>query len=74
MAPDSPKIHNNATENTHYIIAPAFHEWSVFDFRSNGGRAVADGFTYSSDTNDHWLTIAELRAMADTPVVVAPGA
>ena len=57
---------------THYIIAPAFHEWTTFDFRSNGGRPTSDSFTYSSDTNDHWLTMDELREMAH-PAPVAPG-
>jgi UDP-N-acetylglucosamine 4,6-dehydratase len=52
---------------THYVIAPAFHEWSTFDFRSNGGRPVRDGFAYSSDTNDHWLTPDELLELADMP-------
>ncbi len=57
--------------DTHYVIAPAFHEWSMSDFRSSGGRLVADGFTYSSDANDHWLTLDELRAMADDPTADA---
>jgi UDP-N-acetylglucosamine 4,6-dehydratase len=55
--------------DTHYVIAPAFHDWTMSDFRSSGGRPVADGFTYSSDANDHWLTLAELREMADEPAV-----
>lgn len=55
--------------DTHYVIAPAFHEWSMSDFRSTGGRPVADAFTYSSDANDHWLTLDELREMADEPAV-----
>ena len=49
---------------THYVIAPAFHEWSVFDYSSNGGRRVGDDFTYTSDGNSHWLTVEELRDMA----------
>ena len=65
---------NTFEYDTHYVIAPAFHEWSRFDFRSNGGRQVADGFTYGSDTNDHWLTIEELRAMAGHPVAAVSGA
>ena len=65
---------NTFEYDTHYIIAPAFHEWSTFDFRSNGGRLVADGFTYSSDANDHWLTTEELREMAEHPVAAVPGA
>ena len=65
---------NTFEYDTHYIIAPAFHEWSAFDFGSDGGRPVADGFIYSIDTNEHWLTLDELRAMAGTPVAVGPGA
>ena len=65
---------NTYEYDTHYLIAPAFHEWTVSDYRSNGGRPVGDGFTYASDTNDHWLTVDELRAMAGQPVAAAPGA
>ena len=50
--------------DTHYVIAPAFHEWSVFDYGSNGGRRVREGFVYTSDSNTHWLTVEELRDMA----------
>jgi UDP-N-acetylglucosamine 4,6-dehydratase/5-epimerase len=65
---------NTFEYDTHYVIAPAFHEWSTFDFRSNGGRAVPDGFSYASDTNDHLLTVGELREMIGQPVTAAPGA
>ena len=64
---------NTFEYDTHYIIAPAFHEWTTFDYRSNGGRPVAEGFTYASDTNDHWLTLDELRAMTGAPSAVARG-
>ena len=63
---------NTFEYDTHYVIAPAFHEWSTFDFRSNGGRAVPDGFTYASDTNEHQLTVDELREMIGQPVAAAP--
>jgi UDP-N-acetylglucosamine 4,6-dehydratase len=63
---------NTFEYDTHYVIAPAFHEWSAFDFRSNGGRPAAEGFTYASNTNDHWLTFDELREMAGRPAVAAP--
>ena len=62
---------NTYEYDTHYVIAPTLAEWGAFDFRSNGGRPVSDGFTYSSETNDHWLTLDELREMADTPAVQA---
>jgi len=65
---------NTFEYDTHYIIAPAFHEWSVFDFGANGGRRVADGFSYASDTNEHTLSVDELREMVGHPVAAAPGA
>jgi len=44
-----------------YVIAPALAEWT---FREPpGGVPVSDGFTYSSDTNDLWLEIPQLRSM-----------
>ena len=39
----------------------------MYDHAANGGRKVADGFNYASDTNDHWLTVDELREMAGEP-------
>lgn len=53
--------------DTHYVITPAFHEWTLADYRSNGGRPVAENFTYASDTNDHWLSMDELRDIAGQP-------
>jgi UDP-N-acetylglucosamine 4,6-dehydratase/5-epimerase len=50
--------------DTHYVIAPAFHDWSSFDYAANGGRRVAPYFSYASDTNDHWLTPEELLELA----------
>lgn len=62
---------NTFEYETHYVIAPAFHEWTTFDFRSNGGRPTSNEFTYSSDANEHWLTTGELQAMANPPVLAA---
>jgi UDP-N-acetylglucosamine 4,6-dehydratase len=55
--------------DTHYVIAPAFHDWSSFDYAANGGVRVPHGFSYASDTNDHWLTADELLELAQ---VAAP--
>jgi UDP-N-acetylglucosamine 4,6-dehydratase len=57
--------------DTHYLIAPVFHEWTMHDPAANGGRRVADGFTYSSDTNEHRLTVDELREMVGQPVATS---
>ena len=65
---------NTFEYDTHYLIAPAFHDWSTFDFSSNGGRRVPEGFTYASDTNDHRLSVDELREMIGHPVTAARGA
>ena len=44
-----------------YVIAPALAEWT---FRSpEGGEPVPEGFSYSSNTNDLWLTIPELQEL-----------
>jgi UDP-N-acetylglucosamine 4,6-dehydratase/5-epimerase len=45
-----------------YLVKPNFNNWS-----SDGwaGKPVADGFRYSSETNDWWLTADELRDMVD---------
>lgn len=45
----------------YYVIQPEFEWWSRE--RLEGGDPVADGFSYSSDTNTRWLTVDELRAM-----------
>ena len=43
-----------------YVIAPALAEWT---FQEPKGYAVPDGFAYSSDTNDLWLSTPELQSM-----------
>jgi UDP-N-acetylglucosamine 4,6-dehydratase/5-epimerase len=54
----------------HFIIQPAFPWWSDDLAFENGGRPVPDGFVYESSTNDRWLTVPELRALADEPPLV----
>ena len=46
--------------NNRYVVAPIFAEWG---FTPPKGKAVPDGFTYRSDTNDLWLTIEELQKL-----------
>ena len=43
-----------------YVVSPIFAEWG---FTPPKGKAVKDGFTYRSDTNDLWLTIEELQKL-----------
>jgi UDP-N-acetylglucosamine 4,6-dehydratase len=45
-----------------YVILPEYATWEVREV--DAGRALPDGFHYASDTNDTWLGVDELRAMA----------
>lgn len=49
----------------HYVIQPEFEWWDTAAHIARGGKPVAEGFRYASNTNDWWLTIEELRAMID---------
>jgi len=46
----------------HYKILPAIHGWSNDPYRIKDGRAVSEGFVYSSDKNAVWMTVEELQA------------
>jgi len=44
-----------------YIVLPTFAVWG--GFTEPAGEGVPDGFAYRSDTNDQWLSVADLRTM-----------
>lgn len=46
----------------HFKILPAIHGWDKDPARIKDGRAVSEGFSYTSDTNPDWMTIDALRA------------
>ena len=46
----------------HYKVLPAIHDWSLDPARINGGTLVAPEFTYSSDNNVEWMSVAYLQA------------
>lgn len=46
----------------HYKILPAIHNWSNCSNRIKNGNKVSAGFSYTSDNNSEWMTIAELQA------------
>ena len=46
-----------------YIIEPEFKWWINERHLKNGGKAVPEGFRYSSNTNDCWLTAPELQQL-----------
>jgi UDP-N-acetylglucosamine 4,6-dehydratase/5-epimerase len=45
----------------HYKVLPAIHNWSIDPERINGGTLVAPDFTYRSDNNQDWMSIASLQ-------------
>ncbi len=45
-----------------YVVGPTLADWT---FRAPDGDPVPDGFAYTSDTNDLWLTVDQIRAMLD---------
>ncbi|MBU1858272.1 MAG: UDP-N-acetylglucosamine 4,6-dehydratase (inverting) [Verrucomicrobia bacterium] len=64
MVPEDDANHT-VEYDKYFAILPTFHDWSTGEYLSkNGGKMCPDGFSYSSDTNTHWLTMDELRAMA----------
>jgi len=46
----------------HFKVLPAIHNWSADPKRINGGSLVAPDFTYCSDNNLEWMSVAELQA------------
>lgn len=44
----------------HFKILPAIHDWSKDLNRIKDGRKVDEGFIYSSDNNNSWMTLEEL--------------
>ena len=51
-----------------YVIVPEYASWPM---RAHPGTAPTPGFRYTSDTNTEWLTVEDLRAIADDVEAVA---
>lgn len=48
----------------YYVIQPQFLWWNKDQYTlESGGKAVPEGFSYSSDNNTRWLSINELQEM-----------
>lgn len=45
-----------------YVVQPVHAEWGYHEI---GGESVPEGFSYTSDNNDLWLSVDELRALLD---------
>lgn len=55
--------------DSHFVIAPSINFNMQYDYACDGlggiGRAVEEGFEYVSDSNSHYLSVAELRELAE---------
>jgi UDP-N-acetylglucosamine 4,6-dehydratase len=49
----------------HYKILPSINNWGIDAKRIKDGKKVVEGFVYSSDTNDEWMSDADLQAWMD---------
>lgn len=50
----------------YYVIYPDFHEWISADYAKEllkHGKQCTDAFSYSSDNNNHWLSVVDLRKL-----------
>ncbi|MCP5108198.1 MAG: UDP-N-acetylglucosamine 4,6-dehydratase (inverting) [bacterium] len=47
----------------HFIIYPQVDWWDVNRHYTEGGKELDDGFVYSSDANEQWLTAARMREL-----------
>ena len=44
----------------HYKILPAINGWEIDKTRIKDGKKVSEGFSYSSDSNDEWMSLNDL--------------
>lgn len=56
---------NTFAYKEHFKILPMIHNWSSDPSRINDGVKVSDGFTYSSENNDEWMSADALRDWID---------
>ena len=45
-----------------YVVMPTLAEWG---YTNTNGDGVAEAFSYTSDTNDQWLSVEDLRALLE---------
>lgn len=46
---------------THFVILPAIKNWSMVERELGTGNRVSDDFTYTSDQNTEWMSVASLQ-------------
>ncbi|MCL1866821.1 MAG: UDP-N-acetylglucosamine 4,6-dehydratase (inverting), partial [Oscillospiraceae bacterium] len=57
-AEDSPYTYEY---DKYYKILPQIYNWNTDEFRIKDGKPVREGFVYSSDNNDDWMSVGTLR-------------
>ena len=55
---------NTIEFDNYYIIQPALPWWDKIEYKKiNGGKSVAENFTYASNINNQWLSEDQLKEM-----------
>lgn len=61
---------NTVEFDGYFVILPSYHQWDVDEFRTQSdeepGEMCEPGFSYNSGTNEHFLTVDELRELITT--------
>ena len=52
--------------SNYYKILPQINDWGKDKLRIKNGKKVLEGFTYSSDSNQKWMTTSDLKNWIDT--------
>ncbi|MGC8706171.1 MAG: UDP-N-acetylglucosamine 4,6-dehydratase (inverting), partial [Desulfurella sp.] len=52
---------NTYEYDDHFIIYPQFNWWGKSSVKP-GGKLVKKGFRYSSDANDKWLSVDDIKS------------
>jgi UDP-N-acetylglucosamine 4,6-dehydratase/5-epimerase len=56
----------------YFKILPAIHLWDREADMVKSGKAVPEGFVYTSDHNSEWMTVPELQSWIDKNLVNKP--
>jgi UDP-N-acetylglucosamine 4,6-dehydratase len=55
-----------------FVIEPQFDFWNRTGYAQRGAKPVQENFRYSSDSNNEWLDIPQIKALVDHETVVKP--
>jgi len=60
---------NSLAFDDHYVILPSTQLWDVGEYLAKfGGERCPEGFSYSSGSNDRWLSVEDLRTLIQSHV------